>query len=46
MNIFGDWISFFEAPAFRPSSTIISRVVISVSSNEINAVFISGTMIL
>jgi len=41
MNIFSDWISFSEAPAFRPSSAIISTVVISVSSNEINAVFVS-----
>ena len=46
MNIFSDWISFSEALAFRPSSAIISRVVISVYSNEINAVFISVMMIL
>jgi hypothetical protein len=45
MNIFSDWISFSEAVAFRPSSATISRVVISVSSNEIYAVFISAMMI-
>ena len=46
MNIFSDLMSFSEAPAFRSSSAIISRVVISVSSNEINAIFISVMMIL
>ena len=46
MNIFSDWISFSEAPASRRSSAIISRIVISVSSNEINAVFVPVMMIL